>query len=245
MARPRSKVEDLVAVASHELRQPLASIRGFTEMLLHHWADFSDEEKIQMLEEVLYDAKRVGDLLDGLLDSSRPGGAPRGLALAPTDLRQVLARAVRQLAPLYPGLGTTIEVADDVPEVMADAAKLGQVMSNILDNSCKYGSVQGLRATMAFVPEAGPPEGAGRVRVTISDSGPGIGPEDLAHITDKFFRPERTVPAGRGLGLWVCKEIVEDHGGQLEVRSGPGQGTSVSFEIPLRPVPKTGKLAGS
>src|SRR5487761_1579986 len=98
----RSGPGELVAAVSHELRQPLASIRGFTEMLLAHWADFTEADKLEMLAEVLHEAKRVGRLVDELLDGARVGPGPSGLELRPTDVGHVVAQAVRNVEVVFP-----------------------------------------------------------------------------------------------------------------------------------------------
>jgi len=229
-----------VAAVSHELRQPLASIRGFTEMLLNHWADFSEAEKLEMLGEVLHEAKRVGSLVDELIGTSRgPGSSP--LELRPTLVGLVVAQAVRNLEAVFPSLQVGIEVPDDLPEVMADAFKLEQVVTNVVENAYKYGLSQDVRVTLARRPGRRGEE----VAVTVADSGPGIEPQDLPHVTEKFYRSARNPLGGLGLGLWISRQIVEAHGGDLTAVSGPGQGTAITFTIPLRPPAKAGKLAGS
>lgn len=234
---------ELVATVSHELRQPLASIRGFTEMLLAHWADFSEPEKLQMLEEILHDAKRVGRLVDELLEGSRLEPGPLRLFLRPTDIGEVVGRALRSLALALPELEATVAVADGVPSVMADGDKLEQVLVNLVENACKHGSSQGVSVNVSV---ESAPGGEEVVVVTVADHGPGIKAEDLPRVTEKFFRsPTSEVPGGLGLGLWICRGIIEAHGGELVVGPGQGDGTQVSLVLPLRSGARTGKLAGS
>lgn len=238
---PPSGAAELVAAASHEIRQPLASIRGLSEMMLAHWAGFSDDEKLQMLEDIVHDVERAGRLLDELLESIRLDPGPLRLARQPTDMAGVARRAVRSVEALFPMLEAEVQAPEGLPSMDADPFKLEQVVANLVENACKYGSPQGVRIAIA-----GCAGGRGaHLAVTVSDRGPGIAPGDLPHVTEKFYRSPDSGPGGLGLGLWISKGIVEAHGGQLHAVSGPGQGTAVTFTIPLQAPAPAGKLAGS
>jgi signal transduction histidine kinase len=250
---------ELIVVLSHELRQPLTSIKGFTEMLLAHWADFSDSDKRTMLEEVLHDAERVGRLVDDLLEGSRLESGQLCLRRRPTDLAELVARVVSNFGPSYPGLEASVELGSPLPAVVVDPYKLEQVLANIVENACKHGSAGTVRITGRVTggPDGGRGEGGegeggkgeglpGReVEIAVADAGKGIPAEDLPHVTEKFYRSSATEPSGLGLGLWISKGIVEAHGGKLAVTSGPVGGTTVRFSIPLQGNPGSGKLAGS
>jgi signal transduction histidine kinase len=240
----------VIAAVSHELRQPLASIRGFTEMLLSHWADFAEAEKIEMLEEILHDSIRLGRLVDELLDVYRLESGRSPLHRSPTDIGDVVARVVARLGLSYPDLVAIVELPERLPAVWADAFKLEQVLTNIVENACKHGSAGTVRITGRYEARPGRPA----VEIAVHDSGPGIRPEQLPHVTEKYFRSSETTTSGLGLGLWFSKEIVEAHGGVLEVISTVGQGTTVSFTIPvaggteesrMQDGAGTGMLAGS
>ncbi len=228
--------DELIAAVSHELRQPLVSIRGFTEMLVDHWADFTDEDKVGMLHQVLHDAKRVGRLIDDLLDVSRTGSGQFSLHGQPTDVAQLVGRALTDLEPSYPGLGATVEIPKNWPKVSVDPFRMEQVVINVVENACKYGDPG--TVTVKVVP--GPEE----VAIEISDRGKEISPEDLSHVTDKFYRGACTEGEGLGLGLWISRMIVGAHGGRLTAQSGPSEGTRAQITIPLQDCPPTGKLAG-
>jgi signal transduction histidine kinase len=234
---------ELLATVSHELRQPLASIRGFTEMLLAHWADFAETDKIEMLKEILHDAVRVGRLVDELLDVSRLESGRVTLYRRPTDIGEVVARVVTNLKLSYPALEAVVELPRRFPPVFADPFKLEQVFTNIVENACKHGSAGTVRIAVSSVssgsyePGPGPGRARGRGRpaaeIAISDDGPGISAEELPHVTEKFYRSAQSNTNGLGLGLWVSQGIVEAHGGQLVATSGGGGGTTVRFTIPL------------
>jgi signal transduction histidine kinase len=234
-------LNEVIAAVSHELRQPLASIRGFTEMMIGHWADFSDGDKLQMLGEVLHEAERVGRLIDELLDVSRLESGPLSLHTRAFDVAELAKRVVNNLKLSYPTLEATVDIGPQLPKIIADPFKLEQVFTNILENACKYGSPIGIQITASH--NLAP--GVAEVEVSVSDSGEGIAPEDLPHVTEKFYRGAERRPSGLGLGLWISKGIVEAHGGQLVATSVAGKGARVSFTIPLHEGSRTGKLAGS
>jgi signal transduction histidine kinase len=232
---------ELIATVSHELRQPLASIRGLTEMMLGHWADFSDDEKIRMLQGVLHDAERVGRMIDELLDVSRLESGQLALHRRATDIAALAERVVNNLKLSYPDLEATLDIGTELPTIVADPFKLEQVFANIVENACKYGSPDGIH----IVASHNPAPGAGEIEISVSDKGEGITAEDLPHVTEKFYRGAEGKSSGLGLGLWISKEIVEAHGGELVTTSAVGAGTTVSFTIPLQQDAKTGKLAGT
>lgn len=237
----RASLGELIAAVSHELRQPLASIRGLTEMMLGHWADFSDEDKAQMLKEVLHDAERVGRLIDELLDVSRLESGKLALHRRAVDMGELVARVVNKLKVSYPTLEAKVDLDTQFPTVVADPFKLEQVLANILENACKYGSPVGIHITGSY--NWAP--GASEVEISVTDNGLGIAAKDLPHVTEKFYRGAEGTPGGLGLGLWISKGIVEAHGGELVATSAAGKGTTVSFTIPLHEDARTGKLAGA
>jgi signal transduction histidine kinase len=222
---PWGSPAELIAAASHELRQPLASIRGFTEMLLGHWGEFSDADKKEMLRAVLHEAVRLGHLVDELRDLSKLQLGRVPLGKSPVDLPALARRVVLDLKAAYPELEAVIEFPENFPVVIADAFKIEQVMANIIENSCKYGSPATVRIAGSV--------GEHTVEVSVCDKGPGILPEELPHVTEKFFRrPGGGQADGLGLGLWIARGIVEAHGGQLVPSSAPGSGATITFSLP-------------
>jgi signal transduction histidine kinase len=138
-------------------------------------------------------------------------------------------------------LEATLDIGEQLPTMIVDPFKLEQVFANIVENACKYGSPVGIRITASH----NPTPGAGEVEIAVNDKGEGIAAEDLAHVTEKFYSGGQGKSSGLGLGLWISKEIVEAHGGELVAASVVGTGTTVSFTIPLHEDARTGKLAGT
>jgi PAS domain S-box-containing protein len=216
---------ELVSTVSHELRSPLTSVKGYTGLLLSRWDRLSDEQKLEMLEQVNHDADRVKRLIDELLDISRLETGRLHLRRQMTNLSDLVATVVGKLTMEWSDLDVTVALSDDVPEVYADPDKLTQVLTNLVENACKYASPAGMRITAEVV--------ANEVALTVSDTGEGIPAADLPKVFNKFFRRDLGKPTGSGLGLWISRGLVEAHGGRLTASSIPGNGTSFRFTVPL------------
>ena len=125
----------------------------------------------------------------------------------------------------YPELEVVLTFPDPFPKVYADPDKVVQVLTNLVENACKYGSPSGMRVQGQIGDED--------VAVAVSDRGEGIPEEDLPKVFTKFFRRAEGKPTGSGLGLWISRGLVEAHGGRLIASSIPGQGTTFRFTLPL------------
>ncbi len=239
--RAPSDLYELISAVSHELRQPLSSVRGYAEMMIGHWGEFADAEKLRMLEQIRHDAVRAARIMDDLVEMGRLESGRMTLHHETTDLRLVVDRAVRNVRASCPELAPSLQLEETLPAVQADALKLEQVLTNVLDNACKYAS-PGSVVVSARSTDVG---GARMVEVSVRDRGRGIAPGELARVTEKFFRGAGRSGPGMGLGLWISKTIVEAHGGTL-VASSDERGVTVTFAVPIcrrRPGP-AGKLAG-
>jgi len=216
---------EIVSTVSHELRSPLTSVKGYTGLLLSRWERLADEQKREMLEQVNHDADRVKRLIDELLDISRLETGRLHLRRQMVRLAGLIDTVVGKVSMEYPSLEARVTVDVDVPEVYADPDKLTQVLTNLVENACKYASPVGLEISVGARP--------GEVTVSVSDRGEGIPQADLPKVFDKFFRRDLGRPTGSGLGLWISRGLVEAHGGRLSASSQPGRGTTFSFTLPL------------
>ncbi|MCA1834201.1 MAG: ATP-binding protein [Actinomycetota bacterium] len=218
---------DLVATVAHEIRSPLTSVKGFTSTLLHRWDRFSDEQKRVMLETVNHDADRVTRLLTDLLDVSRLEAGRLELRRQEIDVASISTEVVARLRKRDEAGEHVLETLfpDEFPVLLADPGKIEQVITNLTENAIKY-------AAPGRVLISGTDMGEYAL-LRISDEGDGIDPRHLPHIFTKFYRRgagERH--SGTGLGLYICKGIVEAHGGHIWVeRSGP-EGTTFAFTLP-------------
>jgi len=213
----------VVSTVSHELRSPLTSVKGYTSLLLNRWERLADEDKRMMLEQVNHDADRVTRLITELLDISRIASGRLVLRRQMVDLAKLAGTVIEKVAMEYPELEATLDFPENLPSVYADPDKLVQVMTNLVENACKYASPKGLRVSAAFDDD--------RVAVSVADRGEGIPSDDLSRVFTRFFRRSEGRPTGSGLGLWISRGLVEAHGGSLEVASTVGQGTTFTFSL--------------
>jgi signal transduction histidine kinase len=216
---------EMVSTVSHELRAPLTSVKGYTGLLLSRWDRLGEQQKREMLEQVNHDADRVRRLIDELLDISRLEIGRLHLHRQMVDLSDLVATVVGKVSMEYPELEVAVAFAAGVPRVYADPDKLTQVLTNLVENACKYASPAGLTITA----DVDGPD----VAVAVADKGEGIPEQDLPKVFDKFFRRDQGRPTGSGLGLWISRGLVQAHGGRLTASSVPGQGTTFRFTLPL------------
>jgi PAS domain S-box-containing protein len=216
---------EIVSTVSHELRSPLTSVKGYTSLLLNRWERLADDQKRMMLEQVNHDADRVTRLITELLDISRLETGRLVLRRQLVDLLAVAKTVVEKVALEYPDLDVQLEFPASLPRPYADPDKVEQVLTNLVENACKYGSLSGLRVSAEVTDRS--------VAVAVADRGDGIPSEDLPRVFDKFFRRSEGKPTGSGLGLWISRGLVEAHGGRLAAASIQGQGTTFRFTLPL------------
>ena len=214
----------VVSTVSHELRSPLTSVKGYTSLLLNRWERLADADKKMMLEQVNHDADRVTRLITELLDISRLASGRLVLRRQMVDLAGLAASVVDKVRMEYPDMEATLEFPENLPKVYADPDKIVQVMTNLVENACKYASPKGLRVSGTFDDD--------EVAVAVTDRGEGIPSEDLPRVFNRFFRRAEGRPTGSGLGLWISRGLVEAHGGRLEVESAVGQGTTFRYGLP-------------
>ena len=215
-----------VADASHELRTPLTSILGYTRML-RKWGLEHPEASAEAVARMEAEATRMQSLVEGLLLLARGDEAGQG-SMTDEDVVDVVMEAIAAVSAVEPD-DVTIEIqAPDVP-IMAhiDRNAIRQVIGILLDNARKYSAPQGT-ITVSLC------EDDDVVAIAVSDAGPGIPPEHLEHIFERFYRAEASrTTQGAGLGLAIARDIVERHGGTIAVESVPGQGATFTVRLPI------------
>jgi heavy metal sensor kinase len=220
----------LVADASHELRTPLAVMRAELEVALR--ADDLSAADGEVLASTAEEAARMSKIVDDLLVLAHRDEHRLELSLEPVDLASVAIAVTTQLRPLADQGGVHLTVrASHVPSVLADQARLAQVVTNLVDNAVKYTAADSSVEVRVWA-------AAGGAGLTVTDSGPGIAPEDLPRVFDRFSRldPARSrACGGSGLGLAICKALVEAHGGRIWAESNPGSGSAFSLTLPAEP----------
>ena len=216
---------DFISQLSHELRTPLTVINGWSETLLAD--DNMDAETRQGLKIISSEAERLTEMVMDLLDFTRMQDGRMTLSVEPTDLRAVFEETVYMYGSRLKQEGIELnyeECDEDIPEISCDPKRLRQVFLNILDNAAKHGG-EGKRidASISYEEDA--------VVVRIRDYGPGI-PEDEIPLVKKKFYKGSSKARGTGIGLAVCDEIVEMHGGTLTLENAQGGGTLVTVRLP-------------
>jgi two-component system phosphate regulon sensor histidine kinase PhoR len=225
---------DFVANASHEIRTPLATLVGAVETMLGPARD--DPEARQRFLEMMQDhAQRIERLVDDLLSLSRIERVEHEAPNAAVGLHAVLQLAITTLDWKAQARSVTVklDLADDLAGVSGDADELGQVFQNLIDNAIKYGDPESdVTVTVRPVEPGTTVEGwqaqGPALAVTVADHGPGIPPEHLPRLTERFYRVDKARSrqlGGTGLGLAIVKHIVARHRGALAIESEPGQGS--------------------
>lgn len=213
--------------AAHELRTPLASIIGFTELLLKR--EFDPAEARELLEIVHAQAERMSALVGQVFDLARiESGGRAALCLAPTPVDALLVQALAGVAALDPQGRIALTLAPGLPPVAADAPRLAQALINALDNSLRY-SAPGSAVLVGAWPAPQPEAPA--VLLEIRDAGPGMTPDEQGRLFEPFWRGQRQ-GAGTGLGMAIFKEIMDAHGAAVELVSAPGAGTVLTIRLP-------------
>jgi signal transduction histidine kinase len=220
--------DEFVSMVSHELRTPLSAVTGYVELLLE---DETDEQAHRYLEIAKRNAERLRDLVDDLLFAARlqVGGLVE-LERGPVDLALLAREAVETAAPGADAAGVELRLSADaeLPVIDGDADRLARLLANLVSNAIKF-TPGGGRVEIALRADGG------SVLLEVSDTGTGIPEDERAKLFERFFRSQavldRRVP-GSGLGLYICKAIVDAHGGRIAIRSVVDRGTVVLVMLP-------------
>jgi two-component system phosphate regulon sensor histidine kinase PhoR len=231
LARMRA---DFVANASHELRTPLASLRGFVETLQGAAKDDA-EARERFLKVMGEQAERMTRLIDDLLSLSRVEMREHLPPAERVDLNEAVAHVIQSLQPIAGETGTIIEFhrQGEAAIVRGDSDEIVQVFQNLVQNAIKYGK-HGGRIEVSIRRE---PAGGGRAArfvATVTDDGPGIAPQHLPRLTERFYRVSVAASrekGGTGLGLAIVKHILNRHRGELEITSRVGQGSTFAVSL--------------
>lgn len=217
---------DLVANVSHELKTPISALRAHLENLLDG-VERADPETLQVM---LAQSERLSRLVEQLLDLSRLESGDVPLRVRPVALAPLAAQVLSEIEVARPEAGVALEqrVPGELPPVPADRERIHQVLFNLVDNAVRF-TPPGGRVTVSARADGD------RVRVWVRDTGVGIPPEHLPRLFERFYRadPARARgDGGTGIGLAICRSVVEAHGGRIWAESRPGGGSTFTFELP-------------
>jgi PAS domain S-box-containing protein len=224
---------EFLSTAAHELRTPMASIFGFTELLMTRDNIAPDRQK-QMLARIYRQSQAMIAILNELLDLARIE-ARRGqdFELELLNLNTVVEEVAQDFQAPDERAGPELSLPAAGSQVQGDRKKLQQVLRNLLSNAYKY-SPAGGRVWLRVSEKEG--TGSPQVKIEVQDQGIGMTAEELSHVTERFYRADKSgTVLGTGLGMSIVKEIIELHGGQLALASELGQGTTVSVFLPCAP----------
>jgi len=224
--------DDFISTVSHELRTPLTSIRSFSEILFDR-PELPVDERAEFLGIIVKESERLTRLINQILDLAKMEAGRMDWDIQELRLKSVVEDAIAATRGLFAdrSIRLQVQVPDDLPQIEYDRDRLIQVIVNLLSNAVKFCDPdRGLVAIDAAID-------GDQVRVTVSDNGAGVSPEDRPRIFERFQQVGNTLtnkPQGTGLGLAICRQIVERFGGRIWVDSRPGHGAQFSFVIPIR-----------
>jgi len=219
--------ENFVATVSHDLRTPLGFIKGYTTTLLREDTNWDVPTYREFLGIIDDEADRLQELIDNLLDSSRLQSGTLQMNLQTVRLDVVLRDMIQRSQLREMDVHIELEIENQRVMVEADPMRLGQVFDNLLNNAAKY--APGSTVVVKLI------EDDGNAKLMVSDDGPGIDKEHLEKIFQRFYRvPEtRMAVRGSGLGLYICRQIIDAHSGKITAESRTGKGTVFHITLPI------------
>lgn len=217
---------------SHELRAPLSVVHQFGSLLLDGLSGPLSGSQPDHLAILMRNVGQLRSMVDDLMEAGRAQDGLLAIACRPTEIRALLTDTVADYGPAADRQQVTLAVvAGELPTVWADMHRLRAVLSNLVDNALKY---MGGSGRIVLQASAEP----NSVHVTVRDTGRGIPPDQLDRIFERFFQVEQgdhLIRGGLGLGLFVCRDLIERQGGRMWAESRAGQGTAMHFTVPVLP----------
>jgi signal transduction histidine kinase len=221
---------DFIATISHELRTPMTAVLGAATTLLRSDLELPPDQARELLRMIATQATRLSQVTEEVLLASRLDRGELRVEATSVDVDRVVRETLATVQPqLADGLAVELR-AGDAGEALGDPDRVQQVLLNLLDNAAKYSPGGGTVVVSTKRVD-------GSVRVSVADEGIGIPPAEQERIFEKFYRVDPNLtqsPAGTGLGLYICRELVERMGGRMEVRSRLGEGSTFAFDLPAR-----------
>jgi two-component system sensor histidine kinase KdpD len=230
VARSDELKSALLSAVSHDLRTPLASIKASVTSLLQEDIDWTADDERDLLSAIDEETDRLTRIVSNLLDLSRIEAGALKPNLEPNAIGELLGDVVTRARTQYPDRAFTVDIADELPIVPFDYVEMTQVLTNLIENAVRY-SPAGAPVDLAAhrVDET--------IEITVADRGIGIPPGDEERIFQSFYRvPGRARPDGTGIGLSICRGLIQAHGGSIRVERRPGGGSIFICTLPVGPV---------
>jgi signal transduction histidine kinase len=216
--------DDFVSTISHELRTPLGFIKGYSTSLLRQDTSWDMETQKEFLTIIDEEADHLSLLIENVLESARLQSKTLPLRFQPLRLDAVLRDVSARIRARYKELDVSLDL-DSSTTIHADGVRIAQVFENMFTNAVKYAPGAAIIVGLKQVGQS--------LIVTFMDTGPGIPAESLPLIFERFYRVRSENATGTGLGLYICKQIIEAHRGKIWAESIPGQGTTFFIELPI------------
>lgn len=218
--------EDFINTITHELRSPLGFIKGYTTTLLRADTEWNEKNQREFLTIIDQETDNLQDLIGNLLDSARLQSGQLPMEFQAVRLDSIMNGVIQRFKSYHPEMKILLDIVPNTPKIQGDSRRLAQVFDNLLSNAAKYAPGSEVFITMK-------PENVGAA-VYLKDFGPGIPPEHLPHLFERFFRVPTHSPSihGSGLGLFICRQIVDAHGGTITAESELGKGTTFRIWFP-------------
>lgn len=224
---------EFVSMVSHDLRSPMATITGFADTLRNNWDAFTDDHKQEILERISRSTSQLSRFVENVLQVSQIEAGKLTYDIQVMDIVQLVYRVAGENTQPVHGItvGTKIDVSvpDLVPLARGDEIRQWQILTNLVTNAMKF-SAADEPVEIQVTPKTT------HVHISVTDHGPGIKPEDMDKLFKKFTRleqPEGMKVKGTGLGLYICKSMVEAQGGEIWVESEPGTGSTFTYTVPI------------
>lgn len=217
-----------ISVVSHELKTPVALIKGYVGTLRRDDATWDPKVVEQSLSVIEEETDRLTNLIEDLLDATRLQAGALTINQADISIVDLVERLCEKFRTQTEHHNISIEFPSEFPVVVGDEERLSQVISNLLSNAIKYSPAGGEIVISGQSRKD-------QIIICVSDSGPGIAPGDIPHIFDRFYRSPDAVRTtkGAGLGLYLARAVIEAHGGRIWVDPKPGEGARICFSLPL------------
>ncbi len=219
--------EDFISTISHELLSPIGFIKGYTTTLMRSdttWNTDTQKEFLQIIDE---ETDRLQELLDNMLDSARLQNGSMPIEFQPIRVEVLIRDVIKRAIAHQSNIQLNSDFSENLPAIKGDGRRLSQVFENLISNSIKYAPGAILTISAAILSD--------KIHISFVDDGPGISPRYLPFLFQKFYRsPDgSTSTRGSGLGLYICRQIIEAHSGEIFAESSLGKGTQIHILLPV------------
>jgi len=218
--------KDFIATISHELCTPLGFIKGYATTLLREDTNWDEPTRREFLQIIDEEADRLRELIDNLLDSSRLQSGTMKMDLQPTRMDSLLKDIIVRTTSHNQEMKVVLDILQPDLRCQVDPTRIAQVLDNLLSNAQKYAPGSPVMISLDFV--------NGRAHIIVKDDGPGISSEHIEHLFKRFYRVpgQNSSIHGTGLGLFICRQIIQAHDGEIKVESELGKGTAFHIFLP-------------